>query len=110
MILKNKMVLVANYKNSWKREPAKKKIGQVLRVYHKGTTRWIFVHKTTNFFLQLSDWWLNCAYLEFRKPVVVWSSPGLVFPMQTFGSVADQLTYAANMVKAALSYKEIIDE
>ncbi|KAK7593027.1 hypothetical protein V9T40_007779 [Parthenolecanium corni] len=58
----------------------------------------------------LSDWWLNCAYLEFRKPVVVWSSPGLVFPMQTFGSVADQLTYAANMVKAALSYKEIIDE
>lgn len=57
----------------------------------------------------IADWWLNVAYLQFRKPVVMWSSPGLVFPLQTFKSVADQLTYAANMTSSALRYKQDID-
>ena len=62
------------------------------------------------FQLQLSEWWLNTAYLEFRSPVVVWSSPGLVYPKRTFKSMADQLTYAANTIAAAVSYKNLIDE
>jgi len=59
--------------------------------------------------LQMSEWWLNAAYLEYRLPVIVHSSPGLVFPLQNFESVHDQLSYAAKMIYGALCYKEIID-
>ncbi|CAL4074526.1 unnamed protein product, partial [Meganyctiphanes norvegica] len=58
----------------------------------------------------LSDWWLNAAYLDFRSPVVVWSSPGLVFPLQDFKSLDDQLNYAAKLISGALDYKIMVDE
>lgn len=58
----------------------------------------------------LSDWWLQTAYLEYRMPVVVYSSPGLVFPLQEFKSQQDQLLYAAKLVSAALEYKLMIDQ
>lgn len=77
-------------------------VGQKLQKYLEDRAR-----KEENW---LSDWWLNTAYLEFRDPVVVWSSPGLVFPIRKFKLEADQLMYAANMIKAALSYKSIIDQ
>uniref|UniRef100_A0A8C7E6C4 Carnitine O-acetyltransferase n=1 Tax=Naja naja TaxID=35670 RepID=A0A8C7E6C4_NAJNA len=32
----------------------------------------------------LSDWWLKTAYLEYRLPVVIHSSPGVVLPKQDF--------------------------
>lgn len=57
----------------------------------------------------LSEWWLNTAYLEYRDPVVVFSSPGLVFPRQQFSTQKEQLQYAAKLVRAALAYKEVID-
>jgi carnitine O-acetyltransferase len=58
----------------------------------------------------MSEWWLNAAYLEYRLPVIVHSSPGLVFPLQTFKSVEDQLSYAAKLTYGALSYKDLIDK
>ncbi|KAG7311587.1 hypothetical protein JYU34_002635 [Plutella xylostella] len=58
----------------------------------------------------LADWWLSSAYLEYRDPVVVYSSPGLVFPFRTFQSEQDQLNYAAKTVMAALDYKALIDD
>ncbi|CAH2104729.1 unnamed protein product [Euphydryas editha] len=57
----------------------------------------------------LEEWWLNTAYLEYRDPVVVFSSPGLVFPFRKFNSQIDQLTYAAKTLLAALDYKALID-
>lgn len=57
----------------------------------------------------MADWWLSTAYLEYRQPVVVFSSPGLVFPLHTFNSLDDQLSYASKMIYGALSYKEMID-
>lgn len=45
-----------------------------------------------------SNWWLNCAYLGYRDPVVVWSSPGLVYPQQKFVTVDDKIKYAAQVV------------
>ncbi|KAH9640832.1 hypothetical protein HF086_014418 [Spodoptera exigua] len=57
----------------------------------------------------LEDWWLNTAYLEYRDPVVVYSSPGLVFPFRKFQTQNDQLKYAAKTLLAALSYKSLID-
>ncbi|XP_046403025.1 carnitine O-acetyltransferase-like isoform X2 [Ischnura elegans] len=62
---------------------------------------------TTNWF---ADWWLNGAYLEFRSPVTVYSSPGLVFPLQNFKSSDERLTYAAKMIAGALDYKKKLDE
>ncbi|XP_049691760.2 carnitine O-acetyltransferase isoform X1 [Helicoverpa armigera] len=57
----------------------------------------------------LEDWWLNTAYLEYRDPVVVYSSPGLVFPFRKFETQDDQLHYAAKTLLAALEYKSLID-
>ncbi|KAI8427768.1 hypothetical protein MSG28_002190 [Choristoneura fumiferana] len=57
----------------------------------------------------LEEWWLNTAYLEYRNPVVVYSSPGLVFPFRKFNSQVDQLKYAAKTLLAALDYKSLID-
>lgn len=45
-----------------------------------------------------SNWWLNCAYLQYRDPVVVWSSPGLVYPQKKFVTVEDKVRYAAQVV------------
>lgn len=58
----------------------------------------------------MSDWWLNAAYMDFRFPVVMWSSPGLVFPHQTFKSEEDQLLTAAKVIAGAAQYKLIIDQ
>ncbi|CAH2066599.1 unnamed protein product, partial [Iphiclides podalirius] len=57
----------------------------------------------------LEEWWLKTAYLEYRDPVVVFSSPGLVFPFRKFHSQNDQLQYAAKTLLAALDYKALID-
>ncbi|KAM3959049.1 carnitine O-Acetyl-Transferase isoform 2-T2 [Aphomia sociella] len=57
----------------------------------------------------LEEWWLNTAYLEYRDPVVVYSSPGLVFPFRKFNTQNDQLKYAAKTLLAALEYKDLID-
>jgi carnitine O-acetyltransferase len=57
----------------------------------------------------LSDWWLENAYLKYRDPVVVFSSPGLVFPKREFSTQDDKLKFTAKMISAALSYKNLID-
>ncbi|GFS32173.1 carnitine O-acetyltransferase [Nephila pilipes] len=57
----------------------------------------------------LEEWWLNSAYLDFRMPLVSYSSPGLVFPVKTFDSVDRQLRYAARLVAGALEFKSLID-
>ncbi|XP_044268520.1 carnitine O-acetyltransferase isoform X2 [Tribolium madens] len=57
----------------------------------------------------LADWWLTTAYLGYRDPVVVYSSPGLVFPFQKFNCEEQRLEYAAKLIAGALSYKELID-
>ncbi|XP_063838855.1 carnitine O-acetyltransferase isoform X1 [Ostrinia nubilalis] len=57
----------------------------------------------------LEEWWLNTAYLEYRDPVVVYSSPGLVFPFRKFNNQNDQLQYAAKTLLAVLEYKALID-
>ncbi|XP_015266890.1 PREDICTED: carnitine O-acetyltransferase, partial [Gekko japonicus] len=43
----------------------------------------------------LSDWWLKTAYLEYRLPVVVHSSPGVVLPKQDFQDRQGQLRYTS---------------
>ena len=57
----------------------------------------------------LSDWWLQSAYLTYRDPVIVFSSPGLVFPQRKFTTMEDKAKFSAKVVSAALSYKKMID-
>lgn len=57
----------------------------------------------------LSDWWLTSAYLEYRDPVIVFSSPGLVFPQRKFQNEKDKIDFTAKLISAALSYKQLID-
>lgn len=58
----------------------------------------------------LSDWWMNAAYLDCRGPLVVWSSPGLVFPLQEFRTLDDQLNFAAKVIAGTLDYKIMVDQ
>ncbi|XP_043218584.1 carnitine O-acetyltransferase-like [Amphibalanus amphitrite] len=58
----------------------------------------------------LADWWLNTAYLEYRSPVVVWSSPGLVMPLQQWDTQQQQLKYAARLISDAMAFKKLLDE
>uniref|UniRef100_A0A182NF90 Choline/carnitine acyltransferase domain-containing protein n=1 Tax=Anopheles dirus TaxID=7168 RepID=A0A182NF90_9DIPT len=57
----------------------------------------------------LADWWLRSAYMEYRDPVIVYSSPGLVFPRASYKTLDEQLVYASKIVSAALAYKMLID-
>lgn len=52
----------------------------------------------------VSNWWLDCAYLQYRDPVVVWSSPGLVYPQKKFVTIDDKIRYAAQVVHCKSSF------
>lgn len=58
----------------------------------------------------LANWWLHAAYLDFRWPVVVHSSPGLVFPERKFFMENERIEFAAKMICAAVDYKILIDK
>ena len=58
----------------------------------------------------LSEWWINTAYFDFRAPVVVYSNPALVGPLQNFNSQEDQLKYASRVVCGALKFKKSVEE
>ncbi|KAM4634516.1 carnitine O-acetyltransferase [Polymixia lowei] len=62
--------------------------------------------KTENW---LSDWWVQTAYLDYRLPVVVHSSPGLVLPRMEFRDEQGQMRFAAKMISGVLDFKAMID-
>ncbi|XP_055379284.1 carnitine O-acetyltransferase isoform X2 [Condylostylus longicornis] len=58
----------------------------------------------------LAERWLRCAYLEYRDPVCVFSSPGMTFTPQNFKTDDDMLQFAAKAIYANLQYKKQIDD
>jgi len=56
-----------------------------------------------------ADWWLDMAYLTYRDPVVVWSSPGFAFPKVSFAGEEDRLEYTAKMLVGILDFKTMLD-
>lgn len=62
--------------------------------------------KTDNW---LSEWWVKVAYLEYRLPVVVHSSPGLVLPRMNFNNKQGQIRFAAKLIAGVLDFKTMID-
>ena len=57
----------------------------------------------------LSDWWLDCAYLESRASVVIYCSPSVSFPKYNFSGTSGQIEHAAKLITALLKYKVNID-
>ncbi|CAN9504742.1 unnamed protein product [Ophioblennius macclurei] len=57
----------------------------------------------------LSAWWVQVAYLEYRLPVVVHSSPGLVLPRMDFSDKQGQIRFAARLIAGVLDFKTMID-
>ncbi|XP_063320051.1 carnitine O-acetyltransferase [Pelmatolapia mariae] len=62
--------------------------------------------KTENW---LSQWWVQVAYLDYRLPVVVHSSPGLVLPRMNFSDKNGQIRFAAKLIAGVLDFKTMID-
>ncbi|CAG0917506.1 unnamed protein product [Notodromas monacha] len=58
----------------------------------------------------LAEWWLNLAYLQYRLPLPVWSSPGILLPQQEVSTLDGQLKLAARVIAGILDYKSIIDK
>lgn len=57
----------------------------------------------------LSEWWVQVAYLQYRLPVVVHSSPGLVLPRMNFRDKQGQIRFAAKLIAGVLDFKTMID-
>lgn len=57
----------------------------------------------------LSEWWVQVAYLDYRLPVVVHSSPGLVLPRMNFSDKQGQIRFAAKLIAGVLDFKTMID-
>ena len=57
-----------------------------------------------------SDWWLDMAYLSYRDPLPVWSSPGFAFPHVTFRDTEAQLNYTAKLLVGILDFKTMLDQ
>ena len=50
------------------------------------------------------------AYLGYRDPLPVWSSPGIIMPPQHFDHSAEKwLAFAAKFVQAAMDFKHQLD-
>ncbi|XP_029158264.1 carnitine O-acetyltransferase-like isoform X2 [Nylanderia fulva] len=56
----------------------------------------------------MKDWWLQVAYLGYRAPVIVHSSPGTVGPPVTFNRPDDIYLFAARLVAAVCNYNEMV--
>ncbi|OXU29095.1 hypothetical protein TSAR_004262 [Trichomalopsis sarcophagae] len=61
--------------------------------------------KTDNW---MSDWWLRAAYLGYRDPVIVYSSPGTVGPSEKFNSKEDFYRCAAHLIGAVCNYNDLV--
>ncbi|XP_077354722.1 carnitine O-acetyltransferase isoform X2 [Festucalex cinctus] len=57
----------------------------------------------------LSEWWVQVAYLDYRLPVVIHSSPGLVLPRMNFSDKQGQIRFAAKLIAGVLDFKTMID-
>ncbi|XP_011159104.2 carnitine O-acetyltransferase isoform X2 [Solenopsis invicta] len=56
----------------------------------------------------MKEWWLEVAYLGYRMPVIVHSSPGTVGPPVTFQRPDDMYVYAARLIAAVCDYNEMV--
>lgn len=56
----------------------------------------------------MREWWLQAAYLEYRAPAIVNSSPGTVGPSITFKKPDDVYVFAARLIAGVCDYNQIV--
>lgn len=56
----------------------------------------------------MKEWWLQVAYLGYRFPVIVHSSPGIVGPPVTFDKPDDVYLFAARLIAGVCNYNEMV--
>ncbi|EFN86319.1 carnitine O-acetyltransferase isoform X2 [Harpegnathos saltator] len=56
----------------------------------------------------MREWWLQAAYLRYRAPVIVNSSPGTVGPAITFKKPDDLYVCAAHLIAGVCNYNQIV--
>ncbi|XP_026825041.1 carnitine O-acetyltransferase isoform X2 [Ooceraea biroi] len=56
----------------------------------------------------MKDWWLRAAYLGYRAPAIINSSPGTVGPSVTFRRPDDIYVFAARLIAGVCDYNEIV--
>uniref|UniRef100_A0A672KI15 Carnitine O-acetyltransferase n=1 Tax=Sinocyclocheilus grahami TaxID=75366 RepID=A0A672KI15_SINGR len=61
------------------------------------------------FHKDLSDWWMQSAYLDSRMPVAMYTSPGVVLPKMHFQDRQGQMRFAAKLIAGVLDFKSMID-
>lgn len=57
----------------------------------------------------LAPRWLKAAYLQYRDPVTVYSSPGMTLPLTTFNSDQEYLMHCAKLIMGLVKYKDMVD-
>ncbi|SPP82063.1 carnitine O-acetyltransferase [Drosophila guanche] len=57
----------------------------------------------------LTPRWTNAAYLGYRAPVTIFSSPCLTLPMQKFETNRDYMLYTAKVIYGMCEFKELVD-
>ena len=61
-------------------------------------------------FKQLSKWWLDKAYLEWRLNLPITYNPALLFPRQSYRDFDGQIQFATNFIHGVQRYRSLIDE
>ncbi|XP_020281994.1 carnitine O-acetyltransferase-like [Pseudomyrmex gracilis] len=56
----------------------------------------------------MKEWWLQAAYLGYRLPVIVNSSPGVVGQTFTFNKPDDMYVFAARLIAGVCNYNEMV--
>ncbi|XP_066597269.1 carnitine O-acetyltransferase-like isoform X2 [Prorops nasuta] len=56
----------------------------------------------------MTEWWINKAYLGYRNPVIVHSSPGTIGPQMNFREPYSFITNAARIVIAISEYDKLV--
>lgn len=58
----------------------------------------------------LAPRWLKVAYLGYRAPVTVYSSPGMTFPITKFKNDDEYIMYAAKVIMGLIKFKKNVDD
>lgn len=61
--------------------------------------------KTENW---MNEWWLKAAYLGYRLPVIVHSSPGTIAPPQKFQTPDEMHSFAARLIEGVCKYDAMV--
>lgn len=56
----------------------------------------------------MKEWWLQAAYLGYRLPVIVNSSPGVIGPTVIFNKPDDMYVFAARLIAGVCNYNEMV--